>query len=291
MQTFPHWTQPILRPSGTWYIFYKCSWVPFCSTAGHFGVTDHFDTIVLNDPKITLTTKRSKVYCTCATSVPESQISVLFFYGHPFWSYMPFWDKCKGWPQNDGEHSKVKGTPIYVLLVSSNFSPVLFMTRGFRVTGHFKTGAPNDHNWFWSIQGQSYPIYVLLMSQSPNFHPRCSLTNHFQDTKISTRFHRKCTEWPQTDLEHSAVKNTLYILGTYLLRPKVSSGFFNAQPFSRYQVDENLELSEICRMTSQKYLYTLSTPKVQIWVCFALRPANFEIQDCRKTEKSKMHHF
>ena len=43
-----------------------------------FGLLGHFETRALNDPQMTLNTKRSKVPHTCYNYTPESQISLRF---------------------------------------------------------------------------------------------------------------------------------------------------------------------------------------------------------------------
>ncbi len=123
--------------------------------------------------------------------------------------------------------------------------------------------------WPWTLQGQMYPIYVLLVSMSPLhqssqvpnlslFHsaasrfgitdhfetsapndPKTTLntTSRFQDSrlsKIGNQKNWKCTEWPQNNLKHLTVKSTLYTLSAY--------------------------------------------PEAQILVRFALQPAVFQIQ-------------
>ena len=89
---------------------------------------------------------------------------------------------------------------------------------------------------------------------------------------------QKCTEWPQTELEHLTDKNSLYTLNLPL-RPKFG-------PFR--STISGFRKSEIHQMTTNWTwtLNTLWTPEVQILVRFALRLAVSEKQGCKK---SKMH--
>ncbi len=43
------------------------------------------------------------------------------------------------------------------------------MTSRFRVTGYLDTSAPNDPKMTLNLQGQRYPICVLLVPLSPKF--------------------------------------------------------------------------------------------------------------------------
>ncbi len=57
------------------YIFHRVpNFNPFCFTASHFRVTDHFGNRAPNDLKMTLKCKRPKVPQTCSTTTAESQI-------------------------------------------------------------------------------------------------------------------------------------------------------------------------------------------------------------------------
>ncbi len=93
-------------------------------------------------------------------------------YDQPFLRYRAFWDKCTEWPQNDLEPYKFKCTPyIYNYCPRVlNFTPFRSTTTIFQHTGHFETSAPYDPKWPWTLQGQRYPTYVLLVSMNPKFH-------------------------------------------------------------------------------------------------------------------------
>ncbi len=73
-------------------------------------------------------------------------------------------------------------------------------------------------------------------------------------------------------------------------RPKCHSVSLYDKPFSRYNVVENRKCTEwpqndLKHLTVKSTLYILNThPKVKISLRFALRPAVFEIQCCRKSE-------
>ena len=111
---------------------------------------------------------------------------------------------------------------------------------------------------------------------------------------VENRKSRKCTEWPQNDFEHLRVKGTLCTLSTLPLRPKILMRFAVRPAVSRYKVGENrknrkhteLSQTELEPLTVKGILYALSTyPGVQTLVRFALWPAVFEMQGCRKLEK------
>ena len=72
-------------------------------------------------------------------------------------------------------------------------------------------------NWTWTFDSQKYTVYMTYLPLGPKFwsvflydlpFPRCNMN------KVGEK--RKCTEWPQTELEHLTVKSTLYTLNTYL---------------------------------------------------------------------------
>ncbi len=123
------------------------------------------------------------------------------------------------------------------------------------------------------------------------------MTSCFQDTrllKIGNTLNDRLI------LNIYQLKISAYIM--YLsLRSKVSSGLLYDKPFSRYKVAENRQFWKctqwprtdfdiwIVKSTSYTPLIKVSTPDAQIWVCFALRPAVFEIQSCPKLAKSEMH--
>ena len=125
----------------------------------------------------------------------------------------------------------------------------------------------------WTLQGQTYPIYMLLMSQSLKFHP-IFLYNH----------------------EHLTVKSTLYKLNIYQQRPKFSSVRLCNRPFSKYKVAENCKFRKCTEspqtdfeiLTVKRTSYTLNATEGQIWVRFALRTI-FKTQGYRKSEKLEMH--
>ena len=73
----PKW-QRTLKAKGTPYMLQLPStpkFNPFSSRAIRFRVKGHCETSALNDPKMTLNTKRSKISHICCVSIPESQIS------------------------------------------------------------------------------------------------------------------------------------------------------------------------------------------------------------------------
>ena len=104
----------------------------------------------------------------------------------------------------------------------------------------------------------------------------------------------KCTEWPQNNLKNLTVKTTTYALNTHPPRPKFHSVSLYNQSFSRYKLAKN----RICTEWPQNDLKHLTlkgpciqwilTPKAQISLRFALWPAIFQIQACRKSEMYPM---
>ncbi len=75
-------------------------------------------------------------------------------------------------------------------------------------------------NWIWTLSSQKYFIHTICLPLRPKF---CSVLLYkwsfprYNMYKVGEN--RKCTEWPQTELEHLTVKNTLYTLNTYPWRP------------------------------------------------------------------------
>ena len=97
----------------------------------------------------------------------------------------------------------------------------------------------------------------------------------------------KCTEWPQTDLEHLTGKSTLHALNTYFWGP-------NIRPFSstRYKIPKTRKCTEWPKTELKHWvkstLYTLNTypwgPKL---IRFALWLAISEIQHVQVDENRK----
>ncbi len=128
-----------------------------------------------------------------------------------FLSYRPFWEKCTKWPQNDLEHCKLKRTT-YVCVTSVLDSQILirFALRPavFEIQASLGQVHQMTPKWHWTLQGQRYPIYVLLLSTSSKVH---SISLYGQPFWRYRQLWEKCTEWPQNDLERYKVKGTPYM--------------------------------------------------------------------------------
>ncbi len=76
-------------------------------------------------------------------------------------SCRPFWDKCTEWPKRTLNPTRSKVPQIYFTSVHESHL--------FAVAGSFDTSVPNDPKLHWTLQGQRYSIYGLLVSPSPKF--------------------------------------------------------------------------------------------------------------------------
>ena len=106
-----HWAkctelpQMTLNNKGQRYPIYilKLPWfpnfTPFRSTASRCRVTGHCETSALIKPKITLTTKGSKVSHIHVTTTSSHKFHSVSLYSKPLSSYRPFWDKFSEWPK------------------------------------------------------------------------------------------------------------------------------------------------------------------------------------------------
>ncbi len=78
--------------------------------------------------------------------------------------------------------------------------------------------APNDPNWTWRPNSQKYSKYTKYLPLRSKFSFVSLYDYPFPRYKVVKN--RKCTEWPQTELEHLTVKSTLYTLNTHPWRPE-----------------------------------------------------------------------
>ncbi len=129
-------------------------------------------------------------------------------------------------------------------------------------------------NWIWTFNGQKYSIYTKNLPPGPNFGP-------FRSTTAVPRYKAvknwKCTEPPQTELEHLTAKSTLYTLNAYPWGPNL--GLFRSTN-TRFRDTRSSKIGNAPSdpklnwpLNSQKYL-TLSTyPWGPHFVPFALRAA------------------
>ena len=163
------------------------------------------------------------------------------------------------------------------------------MTSRLRDTRLSKIGnAPNGLN---HLSVKKYPVYTEYSPPRPKF-PSVSLY-HQPFSRYKVVEYLKCTKWPQTDLNHLSVKSTVYAEYSSP-RTKFHSVSLYDQPFSRYIVVDNRKCTEwpqnhLKHLTVESTLHTLNNhPQGPISIRFALWPAVFEIQGCRKSEMHQM---
>ncbi len=71
-------------------------------------------------------------------------------------------------------------------------------------------------NWTWTLNSQKYSIYTKYSPQRPKFWSVLLYDYPFSRYNMyKAGENQKCTEWPQTELEHLIVKSTLYTLHIY----------------------------------------------------------------------------
>ena len=146
--------------------------------------------------------------------VLESRISLRFTLRPVVWSYRPFETNVPNDPIMALNTKRVKVPHICVTSVLESQISVRFILRlaVFELQDIFKhQGTQKRH---WTLQGQRFPKYVLPMSLCPRFHS-VLLYNQALST-CETIENRKCTEWPQTDLEHIKVTVKYLVLINYL---------------------------------------------------------------------------
>ena len=117
-------------------------------------------------PQMTFNTTNSNVPLMCYlgpwfpnfTPYPSTAISL---------RYRALWYKCTEWPQNDLEPYKVKCTPYMYTLPESQIS-LCFALRPavFEIQAILKKVHRMTPTWPWMGQGNSYLVYVLLLSTS-----------------------------------------------------------------------------------------------------------------------------
>ena len=97
-----------------------------------------------------------------------------------------------------------------------NFTPSRSTTRLFRDTRLSKIGnTPNDpRTTLTTYNCHKHPVYIESLPPRPKFHSVSLYELSFSRYKVVES--RKCTEWPQNDLNHLTFKSTLYTLNTYL---------------------------------------------------------------------------
>ena len=109
---------------------------------------------------------------------------------------------------------------------------------------------------------------------------------------------RKCTEWPQTELEHLTVKRTLYTiilnpeaqtLVRFTLRLAVSDIHHNTRSVKIGNTPNDPKLNLHTQQAKWPCIHYILTPEAQILVRFTLRLAVSEIKHVQGRQKSEMH--
>ncbi len=108
-------------------------------------------------------------------------------------------------------------------------------------------------NGTWTLNSQMYLRTLNAYPRGPNFGPFRSTISVFH--KIAEN--RKCTEWPQTELEHLTVKSSVYTLNTYPRGP-------NFAPFRSTIKIQGCRKSETHRMTPT-WTWTLNSQKYSVY--------------------------
>ena len=72
-------------------------------------------------------------------------------------------------------------------------------------------------NWTWALNSQKYSIYTELLTPEAQIVVlvRFALRLVVFEIHVEVGDNQKCSEWPQSELEHLTVKRTLYALDTY----------------------------------------------------------------------------
>ncbi len=102
------------------------------------------------------------------------------------------------------------------ILVRFALRPVVFKIQG-RQKWEIHRMTPN---WTGTHNSQKYPVYTKYLPCGPYFAPFSYVTSHFRGLTMSFKS-RKCTECPQTQVEHLTVKSTLYTSNTYPWGPNL----------------------------------------------------------------------
>ncbi len=135
-------------------------------------------------------------------------------------------------------------------------------------------------NWIWTLNTQNYSVYIKYLPQRSKFW--CVLLYDYPFPRYNTYKvgeNRKCTEWPQTELDDSAVKSTLYTLNTYPWGPNFGpfrfmiSGFQDTKSSKIGNASSDPKLNLNTQQSKVLYIHVVLTPEAQLLVLFALRPS------------------
>ncbi len=131
--------------------------------------------------------------------------------------------------------------------------------------------------WSWTPQGQMYPIYVLLVSMSPQISLSFILWPAIFEIQAILR---QCTKWPQNQSEYYKVKDTMYVL-LVSASSKFHSISLYTQTFSRYRTFYSSTLTTMLngqkRTRSKKAVSILRWPQTFFFPSQLLECTNYHI--------------
>ena len=138
-----------------------------------------------------------------------------------FWS-VSLYDHCKNqkcteWPKTELDPLSVKKTTLYILNIfprGPNFVRFTLQLGVSKIQGREKSEIHRMiPNWTWIHNNQKYLYTLNTHSRGANIWSVSLYDERFSRYKVAEN--QKCTEWPQTELEHLIVKSTLYTLNTH----------------------------------------------------------------------------
>ena len=127
--------------------------------------------------------------------------------------------KCTEWPQNDLEHIRVKSTMHIESTYSrgTNLCSFALQSAFFEIQDYRKSNKLEMHRmtseWPWKVKGTKYRTYTKYLPPRSKVWPASLYDQPF--SRYNFVEYEKYTEWPQKDVEHLAVKSTLYTLPIY----------------------------------------------------------------------------
>ncbi len=148
--------------------------------------------------------------------------------------------------------------------------------------------------WPWTIQGQSYPIYVsLILSPSLKYHSIFLYDQPFSGYKVVNK--QKYTKWPQNDLEHLTAKKYPIYIKNQPPRFKFLSVSLYDQLFSRHRLSKigkignaPIDLRVILTIKNTVYKcikYLPTRPKFSFCLLYDQPFSRYKIAENRKFQK------
>ncbi len=126
--------------------------------ASLFPVAGNIETSTLKDSKLTLNTQRSMVLHICMTHVTNVTESQTLVCSQPFLIA-------------DHIETQAWNKPNMTLNTKRSKTPYIPWVCVVTYINHFEASALSDpQKNFWTLKGQRYPKYVLLVFQTPKFH-------------------------------------------------------------------------------------------------------------------------